>query len=200
MAAITRRARSRNATRAGVLTAVTAVALGVFGAGMAAAADKSLTFKGAFPLIGQQSVHTVVHVNIPAKATPGQALTVPFSIDVDAGKAAGDGLRLVGAKNVAGTIKSSVTLKASDGRTVPLPIELPIPKTAVPPQGALTFAAKGSVRFTVPKGVAAGAAKTSVDATATTHVVTDSSLGQFDVKLTLDPAGQDTVLGSTQVG
>ncbi|WP_158891146.1 DUF6801 domain-containing protein [Amycolatopsis anabasis] len=191
---------NRRLFRAGIVTAVAMAATGVLGAGTAGAADKALTWKGGFPVIGDQSVKSVIHVDIPAKVSSGQAVSVPFSIDVDAGAGAGDGLRLVGAKKLAGTIKSSVTLTASNGQSVPLKIELPIPDTEVPKEGPLTFAAKGSVDFKVPAGVPAGPAKTAVDAKATSHIVTDSLLGEFDVNLVLDPPDQDTVLGTTEVG
>jgi hypothetical protein len=46
----------------------------------------------------------------------------------------------------------------------------------------------------------AGEATSSVDSAATTHVVTDRGLGEFDVDLTLDPPDQDATLGTTTVG
>ncbi|WP_216215353.1 DUF6801 domain-containing protein [Amycolatopsis aidingensis] len=184
--------------RAGIVAAVAAV--GLFGAGTASAADTTLTWKGAFPIIGEQTVETVVHVDIPEQATPGEQLSVPFSIDVDAGTAAADGLRLVGATQISGEISSSVTITASDGQSVPLTIKLPIPETPVPAEGSLTFAAEGSVDFAIPEGVPSGPAETTVDPEASTHVVTDSSLGEFDVELALDPPDQDTLLGTTEVG
>ncbi|GAA2805743.1 DUF6801 domain-containing protein [Saccharopolyspora taberi] len=181
----------------GVLVA----ALMLFGAGVAGAADKTLTWKGDFPAIGEQTVKTVVRTEIPQKASPGQTLTVPFTLDVDAGEAAAQGLRLVGATKLSGTIHSSVTLTGSDGRTVPVAVELPIPETPVPPEGTLTFSAKGSVEVTVPADAAPGQATSAADPNATTHVETDApELGKFDVQLTLSPPDQDTVLGTTQIG
>ncbi|WP_026361234.1 DUF6801 domain-containing protein [Amycolatopsis nigrescens] len=194
------KAAARPAAKLGALTAVAAVAVGVFGAGMASAADKELTFSGEFPIIGVQSVKTVVHVDIPANVKPGDALDVPFSLDVDAGAAAGDGLRLVGATKVSGDIKSSVTLTVSDGQSVPLSIALPIPETPVPAEGPLVFKAEGAVKFTVPGGVPTGEAKINVDPKAVSHIITDSDLGEFDVNLALDPPDQDTLLGTTQIG
>ncbi|SDC46191.1 DUF6801 domain-containing protein [Actinokineospora iranica] len=184
----------------GVVAVVAALFALMFGVGSAAAVDKELTYKGAFPLIGEQTVSTVVHVDIPEKATAGETLSVPFSIDVDAGEATTQGLQLVGAKKLSGGIKASVTLTISDGQSVQVPVELPIPETAVPTEGTLKFTAEGSVDFTVPAGVPAGEATTKVDPEAVTHVVTDSSLGEFDVNLSLAPPEQDTVLGKTQVG
>ncbi|WP_026360139.1 DUF6801 domain-containing protein [Amycolatopsis nigrescens] len=189
----------RQSARAGIVASIVAILVGLFGGGMANAAEKSLTFKGAFPIIGEQSVTAVVKAEIPATATGGQALSVPFTLDVDAGVAAGDGLRLVGATKISGNIKSSVTIKLASGDTVPLPVELPIPETPVPPEGALTFSASGTVEFTVPAGTPAGTATTSVDPEAVSHVVTDSDLGEFDVNLALDPPDQDTVLGTTEI-
>ncbi|WP_424185181.1 DUF6801 domain-containing protein [Actinokineospora sp. G85] len=183
----------------GVIAALAAIALFLFGSGSALAAEKTLTFSGEFPLIGVQQVSTAINVEIPATATPGQAVQVPFSINVDAGAAATDGLRLVGATKVSGTITAAATVTLSDGQTVDIPVELPITETAVPAEGSLTFPAEGAVDFTVPTGVAAGDATVSVAAAATSHIVTDSSLGEFDVNLTQDE-GQDAVLGTTTIG
>ena len=180
------------------MAAVLAGAVAVAGAGPAAAAEKTLTYKGGFPLIGEQQVSVVVKADIPATATAGTPVSVPFSLDVDAGQAAGDGLRLVGATKVSGAIKSKVNV-AIAGQSVAIPIELPIPETPVPTEGSLKFTAQGQVDFTVPAGTPAGEATSSVDAAAATHVVTDSSLGEFDVDLTLDPPDQDATLGTTTV-
>ncbi|MEU8639511.1 DUF6801 domain-containing protein [Amycolatopsis sp. NPDC048633] len=181
------------------LATLLAGAVAVLSAGPAAAAEKSLTFKGGFPLIGDQQVTVVVNAEIPATATAGEPISVPFSLDVDAGQAAGDGLRLVGATKISGTITSKVNL-AIGGQSVAIPIELPIPETPVPAEGSLKFTAQGQVDFTVPAGTPAGEATSSVDSAATTHVVTDSGLGEFDVDLALDPPDQDTTLGTTTVG
>jgi len=190
----------RAVTGGGVVAALAALALFLFGSGNALAADKALTFSGEFPLIGKQQVSTVVHVDIPATATPGQTVSVPFSIDVDSGAAAADGLRLVGATKISGSIKAASVVTLSDGQSVSIPVELPIAETPVPATGPLTFTAEGSVDFTVPTGVAAGDATVSVDPAAVSHIVTDSSLGEFDVNLSLDPTDQDTTLGTTTVG
>jgi hypothetical protein len=179
--------------------ALLAGAIAVVSAGPAAAAEKTLTYKGGFPLIGDQTVTVVVKADIPASVTAGSPVSVPFSLDVDAGQAAGDGLRLVGATKVSGTIKSKVNV-AIAGQSVAIPVELPIPGTPVPAEGSLKFTAQGQVDFTVPAGTPPGEATSSVDSAASTHVVTDSSLGEFDVDLALDPPGQDATLGTTTVG
>jgi hypothetical protein len=57
-----------------------------------------------------------------------------------------------------------------------------------------------SARAAGASGAPAGEATSSVDSAATTHVVTDSGLGEFDVDLTLDPPDQDATLGTTTVG
>ncbi|WP_284747126.1 DUF6801 domain-containing protein [Amycolatopsis sp. RTGN1] len=181
------------------LATLLAGAVALLSAGPAAAAEKSLTFKGGFPLIGDQQVTVVVKADIPATATAGTPVSVPFSLDVDAGQAAGDGLRLVGATKVSGTIAAKVNV-AIGGQSVAIPIDLPIPETPVPAEGSLKFTAQGQVDFTIPAGTPAGEATSSVDSAATTHVVTDSGLGEFDVDLTLDPPDQDATLGTTTVG
>jgi hypothetical protein len=82
------------------------------------------------------------------------------------------------------------------------------PRSLVPPGAA---AGNGvlenpEVRFRVVGRVGAdprecpGEATSSVDSAAITHVATDSSLGEFDVDLTLDPPDQDATLGTTTVG
>ncbi|WIV55264.1 hypothetical protein [Amycolatopsis nalaikhensis] len=70
----------------------------------------------------------------------------------------------------------------------------------MPAEGTLKFTAQGQVDFTIPAGTPAGEATSSVDAAATTHVATDSSLGEFDVELALDPPDQDATLGTTTIG
>ncbi|QWF84060.1 DUF6801 domain-containing protein [Amycolatopsis sp. CA-230715] len=183
--------------------AVFTVVLGVFGAGTARAVDKTLTWEGAFPIIGTQSVKSVVHVDVPAKAAPGQTVSVPFSIDVDAGTAAADGLRLVGVTKLGGKIDAKVNVTASGGKVDPVRVTLDIPETKVPEQGGLTFTANGTVDFTVSAGTPAGPAKSAVDKEAVSHITTDAkdpSLAKFDVNLTLSPPEQDTVLGTTEVG
>jgi hypothetical protein len=189
----------RKTRRRGIgLAALLAGALAIVSAGPAAAAEKTLTYRGGFPLIGDQAVTVVVGADIPATAAAGSTVSVPFSLDVDAGQAAGDGLRLVGATQLSGTIKSQVNV-AIGGQSVAIPVALPIPATPVPAEGGLEFTARGQVDFTVPAGTPAGEAISSVDPAASTHVVTDSSLGEFDVALTLDPPDQDAVLGTTTV-
>jgi len=180
------------------VAALLAAALAIVSAGPAAAAEKTLTYRGGFPLIGDQTVTVVVKADIPAATTAGSTISVPFSLDVDAGQAAGDGLRLVGATKLSGSIKSQVNV-AIGGQSVAIPVELPIPETPVPAEGALKFTASGQVDFTVPAGTPAGEATSSVDAAASTHVVTDSGLGEFDVALALDPPDQDATLGTTTV-
>lgn len=187
-------------TRKTGMVALLAGAVVALSAGPAAAAEKTLTYKGGFPLIGDQTVSVVVKAEIPATATAGTPVSVPFTLDVDAGQAAGDGLRLVGTTKISGAIKSKVNVAISGGGSVAIPIDLPIPETAVPAEGSLKFTAQGQVEFTVPAGTPAGDATSSVDAAATTHVVTDSGLGEFDVELALDPPDQDATLGTTTVG
>lgn len=194
------KAAKRPVAKAGLVGAVAAITVGVFGAGMAGAADKPLTYSGEFPIIGAQQVKAVVHVDIPKNVKAGDTVDVPFSVDVDAGAAAGDGLRLVGTKTLSGDIKTAVKLTVSSGQSVPLAIALPIPDTQVPAEGPLTFTAKGGVKFTIPGGVPAGEAKVNVEPTVSSHIKTDSGLGEFDVPLKLDPPSQDTLIGTTQVG
>lgn len=173
----------------------------LFGVGAASAAAKTLTWKGNFPIIGEQTVTTVVNAEIPATAKPGQTLDVPFSLDVDAGPAAAEGLRLVGATTLSGSISSKVNFTDSAGNTTPVDIKLPIPETPVPQQGPLKFTAKGAATITIPQNAATGPAQSAVAASASTHVETDSDqLDKFDVQLSLAPPDQDTVLGETKVG
>ncbi|MEU8414677.1 DUF6801 domain-containing protein [Amycolatopsis japonica] len=184
--------------RAAGIAAVVAGTVMLTSAGTAAAVEKNLTYKGGFPIIGDQKVAVVVKAEIPATAKAGEPISVPFTLDVDSGQAAGDGLRLVGAKKLSGTISSKVNIALGEQK-VSIPIELPIPDTEVPAEGSLKFTATGKVDFTIPAGTPAGEATSSVDAAATSHIVTDSSLGEFDVNLTLDPPDQDAVLGKTTV-
>ncbi|MFD9890838.1 DUF6801 domain-containing protein [Amycolatopsis sp. NPDC059027] len=189
----------RRAGRLGVLATLTAVAAGVLGAGPANAADKEVTWKAGFPIIGDQQVKSVIHTEIPATVKIGETVSVPFTIDADAGDVAADGLRLVGGTKISGAIRGSVVLTVSSGQSLPLAINVPIPETPVPPQGPLKFTASGKVELTIPKGVPTGPAKSAVGPKATSHVVTDSGLGEFDVDLALDPPTQDTLLGTTTV-
>lgn len=190
---------ARGAVKAAAVTATAMVAASVLSAGTAAAADKELTFEGEFPIIGIQTVKVVVHVDIPPNVTLGGPLDVPFTLDVNGGDAAADGLRLVGATKISGEIRAAARITVSNGLSVPLAVRLPIPDTPVPAQGPLTFQAKGGLKFTVPRGVPTGETKVNVEPKATSHIVTDSDLGEFDLDLVLAPPTQDTRLGTTQI-
>ena len=189
----------RAVTGSGIVAVLTALALALLGTANASAVDKSLTFSGSFPLIGTQTVATVIHVNVPTSVKRGTTVTVPFSIDVDAGQTAADGLRLVGATQISGTIKASVSVKASNGTVYKVPVSLPIGTTPVPATGPLKFKASGSVAFALPATAATGTASVSVDPTASSRIVTNSALGTFDVALTLTPPTQNTLLGNTTI-
>lgn len=189
----------RAVTGGGIVAVLTALALTLLGTSNAFAVDKSLTFSGSFPLIGTQTVTTVTHVNVPASVKRGTTVTVPFSIDVNAGQTAADGLRLVGATQISGNITASVSVKASNNTVYTVPVSLPIGATPVPATGPLTFTASGSVAFALPASAATGTATVSVNPNASSHIVTNSALGTFDVALTLSPASQNTTLGTTNI-
>ncbi|MBA8924926.1 hypothetical protein BC739_002125 [Kutzneria viridogrisea] len=195
----------RTATGAAVL-AVTAL----LGAGIASAdvpVDKTLTWKGDFPVIGTLSpISTQMLASLPSPVTVGQpGGTVPVTLNVDAPADATNGLELVGAASVEGTVKATVVVTDSAGTTVNVPILLTIPKTATPASGEhLKFTATGNASFPSPQH--AGTATVVLDgASASTTLEpkdssgNDTALGTFTVNLSLDPAGQDTSLGTVQI-
>ncbi|TQJ05935.1 hypothetical protein FB471_5781 [Amycolatopsis cihanbeyliensis] len=195
------RKTGRRAAKTGILAAVAAATLGVFGAGMANAdpVEKDFTYKGSFPIIGEQQVAVHVETDIPASATRGETVTAPVHIDVDAGQNAGDGLRLVGTKNVSGDIKASITVTVSDGQSVQIPVALTIVPLEMPAEGPFTFEADGTVEFQVPGGVPAGPAEIALDPDVSAHLATDGALGEFDNELTFDPPDQDGTLGTVEI-
>ncbi|WP_216216804.1 DUF6801 domain-containing protein [Amycolatopsis aidingensis] len=199
-ATMVKKAGSRT-TKAGVLAALAAVAVGMSGAGVAHAdpVEKDVTFKGSFPIIGEQQVAVHVETDIPASATRGETVTAPVHIDVDAGQNAGDGLRLVGTKNVSGDIDASITVTVSDGQSVQIPVALTIVPMEMPAEGPFTFEADGTVEFPVPDGIPTGPAEIALDPDVSAYLVTDGALGEFDNELTFDPPDQDGTLGTVEV-
>lgn len=190
-------------------TAVVVAVGAVMGAGIASAnvpVDKTLTFRGDFPVIGElKDIRGQIVTSLPSPVKVGQSGTVPFTLNVDAPPDAGDGLNLIGAASLEGFVDADIVLTDSAGTVATVHVHLPVPSTPTPPPGErLKFTASGDVAF--PAGHHAGAAtvKLNPSTAATTLTPKDSAgnntaLGTFTVDLTLDPPDQDTTLGTVQV-
>ncbi len=167
--------------------------------------DKKLSFTCPFPLIGRQQLAVEVKAAFEVPAAPGGTFTTAdLAVSVTVPDKSTRGLALVGAASIEGTASAGVTL-ANGPLTLPLSLPLTVAKTPVPPSGAFTTQASGSV----PPVQLPNAGKTTLTigdfSTRLTPKKADGSstgLGSFTSECTLDP-GQDPVLigfdlGSTQ--
>ncbi|GLY34490.1 hypothetical protein Amsp01_005140 [Amycolatopsis sp. NBRC 101858] len=164
--------------------------------------DKKLSFTCPFPLIGLQKLDVEVKASFEVPAAPGGTFTTAdLTVAVTVPDKSARGLALVGAASIEGTASAGVTL-ANGSLTLPLALPLTVAKTAVPPSGAFTTRATGSV----PPVQLPNAGKTTLTigdfSTRLTPKKTDGSftgLGSFTSDCTLDP-GQDPVLLSFDLG
>ncbi|MFB9682575.1 DUF6801 domain-containing protein [Amycolatopsis plumensis] len=167
--------------------------------------DEELTFTCPFPLIGRQQLAVEIKAAFEVPSAPGGTFTTgDLAVSVTVPDKSTRGLALVGGASIEGTASAGVTL-ANGPLTLPLSLPLTVAKTAVPPSGAFTATASGSV----PPVQLPNAGKTTLTiggfSTRLTPKKADGSatgLGSFTSECTLDP-GQDPVLlgfelGSTQ--
>lgn len=174
--------------------------VGTLGAGTAAAQPVALTLKYtcSFPLIGNQPLTARISSDIPTSHTVGEP-SHQFAIHAVAtvGTTLTDGLGLLGAKTVEGTLDAKITVAAPQG-DLGVTVPLTIVKTSVPSSGSLSIPANGTAptrTFSKP-----GRAKITVGDFVAHLVPRNASgdltvLGKFDLPCTLD-AGQNNVLMS----
>jgi hypothetical protein len=164
--------------------------------------DKELSFTCPFPLIGKQKLAVEVKASFEVPSAPGGTFTTSdLTVSVTVPDKSTRGLALVGAASIEGTASAGVTL-ANGSLTLPLNLPLTVAKTAVPPSGAFTTQATGSV----PPVQLPNAGRTTLTigdfSTRLTPKKADGSftgLGSFTSDCTLDP-GQDPVLLSFDLG
>ncbi|MEQ0562024.1 DUF6801 domain-containing protein [Amycolatopsis sp. NEAU-NG30] len=164
--------------------------------------DRKLAFTCPFPLIGKQRLDVRITASFDVPAAPGGTLTTSdLAVSVTVPDKAARGLALVGAASIEGTASAGVTL-ANGPLTLPISLPMTVAKTPVPPSGAFTTPASGSV----PPVRLPNAGKTTLTiggfSTRLTPKKADGSftgLGSFTSDCTLDP-GQDPVLLSFDVG
>ncbi|WIY06312.1 hypothetical protein QRX60_21605 [Amycolatopsis mongoliensis] len=164
--------------------------------------DRKLSFTCPFPLIGKQKLDVEVKASFEVPAAPGGTFTTTdLTVAVTVPDKSTRGLALVGAASIEGTASAGVTL-ANGSLTLPLALPLTVAKTAVPPSGAFTTRASGSV----PPVQLPNAGRTTLTigdfSTRLTPKKADGSftgLGSFTSDCTLDP-GQDPVLLSFDLG
>lgn len=177
--------------------------VGTLGVGTAVAqpVSRTLTYTCSFPLIGDQSVTARISADIPKGHTVGQP-THRFAMHAVAtvGTVLTQGLNLVGAETVEGTLDAQTNVAAPQG-DMPVTAPLTIVKTHVPGSGSLSIPANGiapSRTFSKP-----GRAEITVgDFTA--HLIPRDADGdltilrEFDLPCTLDD-GQDNVFMSFDI-
>ncbi|MBE8518878.1 hypothetical protein ILP97_15365 [Amycolatopsis sp. H6(2020)] len=164
--------------------------------------DKKLSFTCPFPLIGRQRLAVEIKASFEVPSAPGGTFTTAdLAVSVTVPDKSARGLALVGAASIEGTASAGVTL-ANGPLTLPLSLPLTVAKTPVPPSGAFTTRASGSV----PPVRLPNVGKTTLTiggfSTRLTPKKADGSytgLGSFTSDCTLDP-GQDPVLLSFDLG
>lgn len=193
--------------------AALAVAL-LFGSGVASAdvsVDQQLYWNGNFPIIGNlDPILTTTTTTLPSPVSHGvPSATFPVSVAVDAPSLATTGLEAVGAATVEGTAAVVVSGTDSAGQTYAETINLTIPPTPTPADGAdLTFTATGTAD--IPAIANTGTGVINVTAASTTLDPkdangNDTALGTFTVQLNLDSTGpasnptNNTTLGDITV-
>jgi len=140
-------------TRKARLLSAAVSAAALLGSAGVATADTStnLTLDCPFPLIGTQSLQSIVTTNIPATAEinkPTGSFNISAANQIPSDAAVG--LGLVGAKTLEGSAAAKSRLVQSSG-TLPLTVPLTIPSTPVPSSGAFEVVASGqtpSLTFT----------------------------------------------------
>jgi hypothetical protein len=148
-----------------------------------------------------QRLDVEVKASFEVPSAPGGTFTTTdLTVAVTVPDKSTRGLALVGAASIEGTASAGVTL-ANGPLTLPLSLPLTVAKTAVPPSGAFTTQASGSV----PPVRLPNAGKTTLTigdfSTRLTPKKADGSdtgLGSFTSGCTLDP-GQDPVLLSFEL-
>ncbi|MGW5747463.1 DUF6801 domain-containing protein [Amycolatopsis sp. NPDC003861] len=164
--------------------------------------DKKLSFTCPFPLIGLQQLAVEVKAAFEVPTAPGGTFTTSdLAVSVTVPDKSARGLALVGAASIEGTASAGVTL-TNGPLTLPLSLPLTVAKTAVPPSGAFTTQASGSV----PPVQLPNAGRTTLTiggfSARLTPKKADGSytgLGSFTSDCTLDP-GQDPVLLGFDLG
>jgi len=191
------------ATFGKIVAAVALVAAGVIvGGGNASAQVRTLTlqYNCTFPLIGSQSVSVTVSADIPA-SVPVNTSTPAFTINTqaNAGRNAGNSLRLLGARTIDGTATAGTHLTAP-GVDLNLTVPITIPRQNV--ASPLVLNATGSApAIQFPQ---AGTAQINVGEIAlqNLHPRTanggDTGLGTFNAPCT-QVAGQNTLLATVQI-
>lgn len=196
----------KTATGAAVLAITALLGGGIASADIAVTMD--LTAKGTFPVIGElKPIKGHIVTTLPDPVTLGQSVSVPFSMAVDAPPDAGSGMNLIGADTIQGTVDATIILTDSAGTSTTIKVSLVVPSTKTPAEGQdLTFTSAGTVPFLVPTNAAKGPATVKIDPASISTTLdpkdssgNDTALGTFNVPLTLDPAGQNTTLGTVQV-
>lgn len=171
-------------------------------AGASTPVDRKLSYTCPFPLIGLQKLDVEIKASFDVPSAPGGTFTTSdLAVSVTVPDKSTRGLALVGAASIEGTASAGVTL-ANGSLTLPLSLPMAVAKTAVPPSGAFTTPATGSV----PPVQLPNAGKTTLTigdfSTRLTPKKADGSftgLGSFTSDCTLDP-GQDPVLLSFDLG
>ena len=170
--------------------------------------DKTLTWNGNFPIIGNlDPITTEIVTTLPSPLTSGSPGSTAFSVHIDAPPLATTGLEEIGAATVQGTADAWIFVTDPNGTKYVVDAALTIPPTPTPADGQdLVFTASGTVRF--PGAFDTGTATVAIDPD---HVTTtldpkqadgsDTVLGTFNVQLALDATNppQDPMLGQVQI-
>ncbi|OLR94006.1 DUF6801 domain-containing protein [Actinokineospora bangkokensis] len=186
---------------ASAATAGALVATGLLlGGGTSSATPVSLTlnYSCPFPLIGNQTIKTVINTDLPTTIAVGQPTgTFDIKAITTVPDTATQGLVLVGAATVEGSAKAAATV-AAPGITLPVQVPISVPKSPVPASGAFDLTATGStpsLTFSNPGTATITIGALNLTLSPKRADGTETGLGTFDSACTLLP-NQNTTLAT----
>ncbi|HEX3785634.1 MAG TPA: DUF6801 domain-containing protein [Pseudonocardiaceae bacterium] len=170
--------------------------------------DKTLTWNGNFPIIGNlDPITTEIVTTLPSPIVAGTPGSARFTVDIDAPPLATTGLEDIGAATLQGTADIWVYVTDPNGTKAVIDAALTIPSTPTPADGQdLRFTATGTARFPGPFDTGTATVAVDPDQVSTTLDPkqadgSDTVLGTFTVPLGLDSTTppQDPTLGQVQI-
>jgi hypothetical protein len=189
---------------AGLIAATVGFLVGAPGSAGAVPVSLTLNYSCTFPLIGAQPMTVQMNSDIPSEATVGVP-TGEFVVNAvtTVNEAARNGMRIVGATTLEGTVKASASL-AAPNLNLPLTVPITIPQQPIPATtGSFTVNANGKTPSLTFGANNVGTATVKVSDLVLTITPKDANgqptgLGTFDAPCTMD-AGQNNTLATLQI-